>query len=209
MKPDRPDRTGPLALVAYHSRGRGLAAVRRHGSFLLLVLLGVLTGCQPTERQAGDALLVDNGLGSYYPRIQLLLPPLAIADAATRTFQVHYCPPAEYSLRLVPMLADSPLSSWDSWNEVGKTLQAAEVGIAITLTGAAEQQRSHTVTGTLFADWTPGATGERRYFQSDSLNDVPLAGDVTLQLAIFVHAPMALKDGLALQPVLVGGGTRK
>ncbi len=184
-----------------------MLAISEHKFFTILQFFLIFAcGCvsEPTERRAGEAMLLDYGYFAYYPRYRLELPSILVNSTESRSYLIESLPNSQYSVCILLETAKGKVTPED-WGLIWDNLDEAAVSVEIEVveTGSA----SHRFAGRLARGWDPGGRGEEFWLIRPELKDLELGGSVAINLA--VSKPKAeLPGGFALKPVLFAGGIR-
>jgi len=172
---------------------------------LLLTTCACLGG--PYQRVAGDALLVDRGWGTRYPRYRVEFPPVILTQSVLTSYRAEGLPSGRYMLRLVASVDGKLASDPSMWNVAWDAVDEADGVMAVTL-----EQRTATIatySGRLARGWGPAAWGSEHFFTAGAFHDVPLQGDVDLLVSFATRSPLREHPEISVQPVLVAGGWRE
>lgn len=174
-----------------------------------LVAAGVLllSGCDPTQRRAGDALLVDKGALAYYPRYRIETEAFVLSAISKNSLYLEALPKSRYSVRLVVESAGGGIQERSEWRSTWEEIDRSGVSVRLEIERPAPEPRL-VFSAPLAGGWDPAFGGTESFFHTASLDDVELQGNVTVRIDTTSNGHEAVPK-VALRLVFVGGGLRK
>lgn len=164
-----------------------------------------LVGCGTSERQVGDGFLLDEGFLSYWPRFRIEMPTVRVGGAVVQDFEIIECPNADYSLQLHVRSLDREFVTPEEWGRFWIEMREVGVHVSVLLEPLGSRQ-TFAFQGLLTEDWGAGAFKRERFFQTETLQLLPLDGTVRLRVSVSLDDPRELEQQLDVQVVLVGAG---
>lgn len=181
-----------------------------HQCLLALLITSVFVGCsQPrlTTKDLGDGKLISKSWPSYHPRYTVELPAIRDLEATTKTYVLDSLPSAEYELILAIEHRGMDSIDWGAWKGIWDRLHERQVAIEIRFEKADGQQIKEVIRAVLADDCTPGPYGGSKFVLRHDGLEVELEGKIAIFIEITAdERGSASLDGLAVQPMLIGGG---
>lgn len=179
-----------------------------------VVVFGFFSWSCAGERQVGDGWLSDKGVGSYYPRRRITVPPIAVrAEPQERVYRLRGVPKGFYTVWLIPVVKRQVTthSLTDPRDYCRRTGLSADVTVSrLTDPRAA---RAH---GRLLEtcekrepdSFEEGGYGQEWAIVGGTLNNIMLRRDVEIRVRVWAEQFDPSLPEAEIRIVLVGGGFR-
>jgi len=180
-------------------------------SMLASIILTVVTvSCAVAPTFSGEAEFTDKGRSSYWPRFEILFPPIALRSSAAYSYKLDVVPRTTFTLRMIPVrdgatLIPGKLSGppeefdlfWDLAAESDLTLRYRVLQDSRTLLDTGQQVFPH--------GWHYGVKGGNLPFLQPTEARIQVWTDLTVEFTVEASSDQELSS-IELIPVLVGGG---
>jgi len=164
---------------------------------LIFLVLLIVAACstEPTEYQAGDALIRDSGSRAYYPRFRIEFPEVTLEKQTKVTYHTENVPSGKYYLALIASINCEDITDHSEWSQMWDVMDHSNSVMTVTITS--HDGSETTYSNRMAGKWYFGRFGHEFWFSAPPLKEVPLTGDITLLLSFSA-------DSFPVEPVISG-----